>query len=103
MSTIRAIFPKSGHFFQFSKKSRGNLPPPPVSALPHTHTHTSCSPEFGQSQVLFKQGIQSGFPLSGSILVSLNSFAHSRNNLLSTDNNLFHFRPRETMPKHEKL
>ena len=28
MDTIRAFFPKSGHFFLFSKKSRGDLPPP---------------------------------------------------------------------------
>ena len=34
MDTIRAFFPKSGEFFQFSKKGRWSLPPLPHSCTP---------------------------------------------------------------------
>ena len=32
MDTIRAFFPKSGHFFQFPKKARRDLPPLPSAS-----------------------------------------------------------------------
>ena len=33
MDTIRAFFSKSGQFFRFSKKGRGDLPPPLFSLV----------------------------------------------------------------------
>ena len=33
MGTIRTFFPKSVHFFRFSKKDRGGSPPPLVARL----------------------------------------------------------------------
>ena len=31
---LRPFFPKSGHFFRFSNKGKGGLPPPPSSCAP---------------------------------------------------------------------
>ena len=41
MATIRAFFTNSGHFFQFSKKDRGDLPPSsPILALGRDYSLT---------------------------------------------------------------